>query len=166
MATAGDAASVSEAAAMMFRDTYAAFNDPADMDRYVAEAFSADRQRAEIDDPSGFILVVEDDASIMGYAHLGEGPTPAVVTDTPAIEIKRFYIDRALQGKGAAHQLMQAVLDESRKRGARTIWLGVWTRNPRAIAFYGKFGFEAVGQQTFMLGRDAQTDWILARAIP
>lgn len=46
-------------------------------------------------------------------------------------------------------------------RGARSLWLGVWEHNPRAVAFYGKYGFRRVGQHTFVLGGDAQTDWLM-----
>ena len=45
------------------------------------------------------------------------------------------------------------------------MWLGVWERNPRAAAFYAKYGFVRVGEQTFVLGADAQTDWLLARRV-
>jgi ribosomal protein S18 acetylase RimI-like enzyme len=41
------------------------------------------------------------------------------------------------------------------------MWLGVWERNWRAQAFYRKWGFRRVGEQTFMLGADAQTDWVM-----
>ncbi|HET9369120.1 MAG TPA: GNAT family N-acetyltransferase [Vicinamibacterales bacterium] len=53
----------------------------------------------------------------------------------------------------------------ARKRGAKTMWLGVWERNSRAVAFYAKYGFTRVGEHTFMLGGNAQTDWLLARSI-
>jgi ribosomal protein S18 acetylase RimI-like enzyme len=60
---------------------------------------------------------------------------------------------------------MDAALDAARARGAQTMWLGVWERNPRAVAFYSKYGFTRVGEHTFMLGADAQTDWVLARGL-
>ena len=41
------------------------------------------------------------------------------------------------------------------------MWLGVWERNPRAIAFYLKAGFVQVGSHVFMVGSDRQTDWVL-----
>jgi ribosomal protein S18 acetylase RimI-like enzyme len=41
------------------------------------------------------------------------------------------------------------------------MWLGVWERNPRAIAFYLKTGFVSVGSHVFMVGSDPQTDLVL-----
>jgi len=34
-----------------------------------------------------------------------------------------------------------------------------------AVAFYAKYGFTRVGEHTFLLGADAQTDWILVRPL-
>ena len=45
------------------------------------------------------------------------------------------------------------------------IWLGVWEQNPRAIAFYTKWGFVEVGAQTFRLGSDLQRDLVMAREL-
>ena len=67
--------------------------------------------------------------------------------------------------RGVAPALMDAALDAARARGAQTLWLGVWERNPRAVAFYAKYGFVRVGEHTFVLGGDAQTDWRFARAV-
>jgi ribosomal protein S18 acetylase RimI-like enzyme len=81
------------------------------------------------------------------------------------LELKRLYVARACHGQGVAQALMDAALDAARARGAQTMWLGVWERNPRAVAFYRKYGFTRVGEHTFMLGTDAQTDWVLARPL-
>ena len=81
------------------------------------------------------------------------------------MELKRLYVTRSWHGKGVAQALMDAALDAARARGAKTLWLGVWERNERAVAFYGKYGFARVGEHTFVLGSDAQTDWLLARPL-
>jgi ribosomal protein S18 acetylase RimI-like enzyme len=60
---------------------------------------------------------------------------------------------------------MDAALAAARVRGAETLWLGVWERNARAVAFYRKYGFTRVGEHTFVLGSDTQTDWLLARPL-
>ena len=60
---------------------------------------------------------------------------------------------------------MAAAVEAARAAGARTLWLGVWERNARAIAFYRKSGFDEVGTQTFVLGADHQRDLVLARSL-
>ena len=49
------------------------------------------------------------------------------------------------------------------QRGSTTAWLGVWEHNPRAIAFYRKWGFTPVGEHCFAVGDDPQRDVILER---
>jgi diamine N-acetyltransferase len=60
---------------------------------------------------------------------------------------------------------MDAVVGEARTRGAQTLWLGVWERNARAIAFYRKRGFQDVGRHQFLVGTDRQTDRLMVLPI-
>jgi ribosomal protein S18 acetylase RimI-like enzyme len=60
---------------------------------------------------------------------------------------------------------MNATVAEATRRRARTLWLGVWERNSRGIAFYHKCGFADVGGQTFVLGSDRQDDRVMALAL-
>lgn len=169
-ATVGDAPGLSRLAATTFREAFGGGNTPEDMARYLAEAFTPDRQAAEIIDPAGTVLLAErrgpsGDAEPVGYAHLVSGPAPAAVRGQAPLELRRLYVAGAWHGRGVAQALMDAALEAARARGAGTLWLGVWERNPRAVAFYGRYGFERVGEHTFVLGADAQTDWLLARPL-
>ena len=169
-ASTADTARLSHLAASTFRDAFEAENTSEDMERYLAEAFTPERQAAEISDPDSTILVAEDhvssdDVEFVGYAHLVSGSAPDAVTGPAPLELKRLYVARAWHGRGVAQALMGAVLDAARARGAKTLWLGVWERNPRAVAFYEKYGFTRVGEHSFVFGSDVQTDWVLARPI-
>lgn len=163
-----DAPALSDLAAATFRDAFGSENTPEDVDLHVATTYSPARQAAEIADPDSTILLVEatgpDGApELAGYAYLAVGPAPGAVRGPSPMELRRLYVARAWHGRGVAQALMDASLRACRARGAETLWLGVWERNPRAIAFYGKYGFQRVGEHTFMLGNDPQTDWLMAR---
>ena len=41
------------------------------------------------------------------------------------------------------------------------MWLGVWKRNPDAVEFYKKMGFEIFGEHTFTVGNEEQSDWMM-----
>jgi ribosomal protein S18 acetylase RimI-like enzyme len=148
-----------------FRETYSAHNTPEDMESYVSRHFGPSRQEAELRDARLTTLVAEVDGKAAGYVQLARAPAPAGVTGPAPIEIHRFYVDQPWHGRGLAQLLMEAAVRAAKADGARTIWLGVWERNPRAIAFYRKSGFRDAGTQTFVLGADHQRDLVLARPL-
>lgn len=68
-------------------------------------------------------------------------------------------------GGAFAQRLMEARLAELTRRDSRVAWLGVWEKKNRAIAFYTKLGFAAVGDQVFPVGTDPQRDIIMVKAL-
>jgi ribosomal protein S18 acetylase RimI-like enzyme len=165
-ATTADAAALAAFGERTFREAFGADNRPEDVEAYVSATYSAERQGAEIDDPARVTLVAELDGVLAAYAQLRAGEAaPGCVTGPAPMELLRFYVDRPWHGQGVAHAMMDAVVAAAGARGARTLWLGVWERNPRAIAFYGKRGFRDMGCQPFKLGGDDQTDRVMARPL-
>jgi diamine N-acetyltransferase len=167
-ATAGDAARLAAFGARAFHDTFAADNRPEDMAAYLAASFSAERQGAELTDPETIVLLAEREGVVAGYAQLRFGAAPAgpveASLDAP-VELTRFYVGAEWIGRGVAGPLMRHALDAARRGGGRTLWLGVWERNARAIAFYRKWGFADAGSQKFALGDDVQTDRVMVRLV-
>lgn len=174
-AAAADAARLTRFAQSAFMDTFGPDNTPEDMAAYVGEAFSEAAQRAEIADPRVTVLIAEQQGDLAGYAMLRDGDAPApvraaldgdaVASPTRAIEIVRLYAGQRWLGAGIGPALMQRCLDEAAARGRQVVWLGVWERNARAIAFYRRWGFADVGAQSFRLGGDLQTDRIMSRRV-
>jgi len=169
-ATLDDAAALSELGAVTFRETFDQHNTRDDMARYLAESFTPELQRAEIADPLATVWLAEHvgesgASDLIGYAHLVSGPAPGAVRGPAPMELKRLYVVQPWQGRRVAQALMDAVIAAASRRGARTLWLGVWEHNPRAVAFYRKYGFTRVGEHAFMLGTDQQIDWLFARPL-
>ena len=164
-ATIADAAVLAKLAMQTFNDTFAGVNTPADMDAHNARSYGIDQQRAEIAAPTIRTLIVESDDAAVAYAQLRAEAPPACVAVRPTIELWRFYVDKAMIGRGVAQALMTAALECAAADGARSIWLGVWERNARAIAFYRKCAFVEVGSHVFELGSDRQTDLIFVRPL-
>jgi ribosomal protein S18 acetylase RimI-like enzyme len=162
---ASDATALAELAARTFHQTFAADNRPEDMELYLARAYGLSQQQRELRDPDITTLLVEVDLELAGYAQVRSGVVPECVNGESPIELWRFYVDQAWQGRGIAQVLMRRVELEASRRGGQTLWLGVWERNARAQAFYRKNGFVDVGSHVFMVGTDAQTDRILVRQL-
>ena len=164
-ATADDAARFTAIAESTFVDTFGPDNTPADVALYCAQAFSTDIQRGELLEVHHTVLFAEKGDEVVGYAMLRVESAPACVSDPAAIEIVRLYAASHLIGMGIGRALMQRCLDLAAERGHRTVWLGVWERNARAIAFYENWGFIDVGTKAFVFGTDHQTDRVMMRTL-
>jgi ribosomal protein S18 acetylase RimI-like enzyme len=164
-ATPADAPALAALAARTFRDTFGADNRPEDLSLHLATAYGPEQQAREIQDPSMITLVADEAGTLVAFAQLRLGSAPACVTGPAPIEIQRFYLSAERHGRGLAQELMAGTLDAAREAGAETIWLGVWERNPRAIAFYLKAGYSEVGTHLFVVGTDPQTDRIMTRSL-
>lgn len=163
-AGADDAAPLCAIAERIFRDTFAPYNSAADMDLYASTAFTPEAMAAAIADPKTEILIALHEGEMIAYAHLHQGDAPDYVTGPSPIELKRFYVLKDWHGAGLAQALMREVAMRSARRGAETLWLGVWEENHRALSFYRRLGFSEVGVMVFVLGEDVQHD--VAMAIP
>lgn len=164
-ATLTDAPALAALAARTFRETFGGENRPEDLALHLASAYGVPQQTREIADPATITLVGEYLGALVAFAQLRHGAVPTCVTGPAPIELQRFYVSHEWHGRGVAQTLMQEVLDAAKGVGAATLWLGVWERNPRAIAFYRKSGYADVGAHTFVVGTDPQTDRILVRPL-
>ncbi|MGB3615196.1 MAG: GNAT family N-acetyltransferase [Elainellaceae cyanobacterium] len=150
-----------------FRAAFAKDNSPEDMEAYVSASFSLSRIQAELaDEANRFLLAFALGGDVpCGYAKLRTGRTDPSVTGPDPIELERLYVDQSMIGCGVGATLMRASLNAARLAGYRTLWLGVWEHNERAIAFYQRWGFTTSGRYVFVLGSDRQTDFIMERPV-
>ena len=164
-ATPSDAAPLAALAEETFRETFASMNTVEDMNLHCRTSYGAAIQSAEISDSNMVTLVCEEGGTLIAFAQLRWSEAPSCVPAIDPGEIQRLYVASSWHGKGIAQALMAACLKEMERRASDVVWLGVWERNPRAIAFYKKFGFSAVGSHIFPLGTDPQRDIIMVRPV-
>lgn len=162
-AETADAGALAVLAESTFRETFGAANSPEDMDEHCRTSYGASIQAMEISDPARVTLLAECGGQLCGFAQLRWGQRPAGVEGESPGEIQRFYVAPAWHGKGIASELMSRCFAELAERGSDDVWLGVWEKNSRALAFYRKLGFKEVGAQVFLLGSDLQRDIVMAR---
>ncbi|HEX8040043.1 MAG TPA: GNAT family N-acetyltransferase [Chryseosolibacter sp.] len=148
-----------------FRDTFDDFNTPENMIRYINSTFTKKAIEHEMSEPGTVFFLAFDGRNVAGYAKIRSGHQPQGLNDGAALEIERLYAHRHYIGKRVGYMLLNTCVSFAKKKGCRTLWLGVWENNSRAIAFYEKNGFKRFGQHTFMLGNDAQTDWLMKKEL-
>ena len=166
MAGVEDAGLVADLARKTFYESFAAHNTVENMRMYMEEQFTREMQMAEVSAPGRIFILAYSGDELAGYASLREtDERPKGLEDEKAIEIVQIYSEQRMIGRGVGPALMQACVDLALGRGYQWIWLGVWEHNPRAIAFYTKWGFERFGEHVFIVGLDAQTDWWMRKKL-
>lgn len=128
-----------------WQDAYAAFIPADDLKAYFGTHYSLRALRAIYADPfvDGFI----------GMA--GEAPAGYVRTRYVREE-NRFYVTSLYvlpehQGQGLGTKLLAAAEDCGRRHGSNAVWLGVMSRNVRALTWYRRRGFRFVRQEPFAM---------------
>lgn len=151
-----------------FQEAFAADNRAEDMAAYLDANFTPERQLAELQDPHVVFLLARMQQQLVGYTKLRFGSTLGVEpgkTPDQRMEIERLYVQEDWIGTGLGAAMMRRSIEEARSQTCRSVVLGVWEKNERAIVFYKRFGFKVIGQHEFVLGADVQTDLILRKGL-
>jgi diamine N-acetyltransferase len=161
-----DASSIAHIGRTVFHTTFAHTCSKKDMDDFLDSTYTTDIILRELHDPNRRFLVSILDDRVVAFSQLTMNTDESSVEQyAKRVELQRIYVDNNLHGKGAAGVLMEHTLELARSLGYEHVWLGVWENNVRAFRFYQKFGFTQVGQHTFMVGEDKQTDWIVVKKL-
>jgi diamine N-acetyltransferase len=164
-ATVADAELIAMLSRQTFYDSFAADNTQADMDKFMNETFTREKLMKEVGAAGNTFLLAYDGDEAVGYVRLRETTNPLLLEGGKALEIARIYAAQTSIGKGVGKAMMERCIDIARQKNYGEIWLGVWEKNARAIAFYTKWGFEKFSEHVFMLGNDAQTDWLMKKVL-
>ena len=164
-ATTADAGLIADLSRQTFYDSFAADNTPENMDQFMNEQFTREKLMEEVGTAGNIFLLAYVGDEVLGYVRLRETTNPLLIVNGPAIEIARIYAVQHGIGKGIGSALMKRCIEIARQKNARVIWLGVWENNQKAISFYTKWGFEKFSEHVFMLGNDAQTDWLMKKIL-
>jgi ribosomal protein S18 acetylase RimI-like enzyme len=127
-----DAAAIRAVALRAWPAAYAGLFAPGYIEHVLESGYALDVLERQLADTSAvFLVACEDDGTIIGFLHYGEG------------ELRRLYVepDRIGQGIGAA---LLAELNRRLPAGTAYVAL-VREGNDRALRFYDRHGFERAG---------------------
>ncbi len=144
-----------------FAETFSAVNTAENMRKYLDKGFSVAKLTAELNDRNSFFYLALTGEKPVGYLKLNTGASQTDLKDERALEIERIYVLKEFHGKKVGQLLYDKAIEAARTKNLDYVWLGVWEKNPRAIRFYEKNGFEAFDKHIFYLGDDAQTDILM-----
>lgn len=148
-----------------FKKTFDPYTAPDDMKRFLKEDYESDKLRREIENPHSrfFFLMVRD--QVAGYLKINDGDAQTESVKPNALEVERIYLRSAFQHQGLGLVLIKYAEKIARSENKDYMWLGVYEHNQVAQKFYARDGFQRVGQHTFQVGSDPQTDFLLAKKL-
>jgi len=165
IATEEDAELVADLSRQTFYESFVEQNTKENMDKFMNDQFTKEKLMDEVKQPWQlfFLAYIRDEP--VGYVKLRDGMVPMQLDGRSSLEIARIYSVQDRIGQGIGKKLMQTCHQIAKQKGKKTLWLGVWKQNQRAIDFYTAWGFEVFGEQEFILGDDVQTDWLMKKDI-
>ncbi|ANZ57607.1 GNAT family N-acetyltransferase [Fructilactobacillus lindneri] len=150
---------------LTFADTFGAANTETDLKKYLDEAYSNQKLTKELNNPETFFYFGYIDHQLAGYLKLNVGKAQSDKVSNNSLEVERIYILPAFKRHGLGKKLIEVAESIAKQKHKDNLWLGVWEGNPKAIAFYQAQGFERIGQHTFVVGDDPQTDYLMEKSI-
>jgi ribosomal protein S18 acetylase RimI-like enzyme len=162
-AGSADADALAAIGAETFKETFGHLYPAADLARFLAEAYSLERTRADLADPAKASWIVQAGGEVIGYALAGPCALPHPEVTPQCGELKRIYFRKAWQGGGLGARLFAETIAWLQSDGPRTVWIGVWSENLGALRFYARHEFEKVGEYGFQVGDTVDHEYILRR---
>lgn len=135
-----------------FEHTFSDFNTAEDMRDYLVRNLSLDQLKFELESAVSSFYFIYVEEELAGYMKLN-------VSDS--FEIERIYILEKFKGIGAGKAFMNFAFMQAKSLGFKSVWLGVWEHNTKAISFYTSLGFTSYGEHNFLLGSDLQRDILM-----
>lgn len=160
-AVADDATMLSNLCRQAFCDAFTHLYSTADLHRFLDDVYTPAAQTAEINAPKNHVMIAEMAGKPIGYAL--SGPCKLPVEDMPAnsYELQRIYLLTSATGQGAGTLLLQDAMRFFATQGAQAVYVGVWSGNLGAQKFYRQAGFEKIAEYHFMVGNQADEEWIM-----
>ncbi len=148
-----------------FRIAWQHDNEPEAFEAYCQKAFSIEKIRAELAEPGAEFYFAWQDDQLAAYLKLNLDRAPQDWHEGRAFQLERIYVSNTLQSRGLGASLLHFTENRARETGAEWVWLSVWQKSPRSVAFYQRNGYDIFGVETFWVGDDPQPDWLMRKKL-
>jgi len=107
---------------------------------------SADYYESLLDTPGAFLIVVEKEGKVIGFAeaYIKKAKNNPVVKPRTWLLIDGIVIDKVWRNSGAGQFLLNELVRRAKAGGIDQIELNVYEFNTAAIKFYEKCGFKSI----------------------
>lgn len=165
-ATVEDADLLTELGITTFIEKWKDNYDEKTLQAYLSKAYDKANILEELQQDTFTYLLAVTPEQVIGFAKLSRRQQLADWITEPCLEVCRLYVLQAFQSLRAGAMMMDAAIDIARQEKMKSVVLGVWENNDRAIAFYKRLGFEKIGTHPFHTGEIVETDWVMRKGLP
>ncbi|KYG82217.1 GNAT family N-acetyltransferase [Roseivirga echinicomitans] len=158
---AKDLTQLSQFALKTFKDTFEKDNAPKDFNTYIEKAITEEKLSQEMANKGSSFYFLELEGRVIAYIKLNLTPFQSDINDPKSLELERAYVDMKFHGLGYGKMLFDFIVQQAKLHQIEYIWLGVWERNAKAIAFYEQLGFYKFAEHPFKLGTAKQKDHLM-----
>lgn len=142
-----------------FTDTFGHLYAPEDLAAFLADC-TVPVWESRLADPAAEVLIASEGDEPAGFVRVGPGSVPKQRPEG-SLELCQLYLLPPFKGRGLARPLLEWAIGRARERGARHLYLTVFTDNPRARRLYQRYGFVEEGPYRFMVGNHADEDIVM-----
>lgn len=152
---ASDATYIALLARITFTETFGHFfADKADLYQYLGQTFGVQKIRNSIEKPNNIFWLAYIDELPVGYAKLKLNSPSKFIAAENVCQLQKIYVLKDFLSKKVGRSLQNELLSRAAMSNSEKIWLSVLKSNIRAVKFYGKNGFETIGDHDFQIGKE------------
>ncbi len=111
---------------------------------YVNDLYNIDNLKKELKEENTEYFFVFLKKTVIGIMRIVYGVDTNYQKDSSYIKLHRLYLDQTIQNKGIGYKLMKWLIESSREKGYKKLWLEVMDKQHQALHFYRKLGFVEV----------------------
>lgn len=164
-AASSDAAMLSSLGAATFTETFGHLYPPEDLQAFLTASHSLNAWTRALADPERAVwLATLEDSTPIGFIAVGACKLPVENREATAGEIQQLYVLARHHNLRLGSRLMELGLEWLEAQGRAPLYIGVWSENFGAQRFYGRYGFQQVGEYGFPVGATIDREFILRRS--
>ena len=145
-----------------FHETYYEDYDDELFQEYYRKEMSKNQLLKELQHPQSVFYFVMYRQEIAGYFKMNIGLAQTEPFGEEYAELQRIYLYQSFQRMKLGQFMFEHVIQIAKQLHKSYLWLGVWSKNHSAIAFYEKQGLTKIGEHEFKMGNHVDIDWTMA----
>ncbi len=147
----------------VFLDTYATQGIRLAIAREVLANYSEQAFLHHLARPNTRLVVAEAAGHLVGFAQVTLGASHELAPPGAQSELLRLYVQEPYTGEGVGTRLLREAEVLAAEANSTVLWLTPWVHNHRALAFYGRRGYQDHGLTHYVFEGESHENRVCAK---